>query len=88
MAEARVAYRLALLMANDEPWPALPEAGVLLELALGADGRPEAARLLRESGDAQMDQAWLRRLQSAARRAELPIALQGKAFALELEFLP
>ncbi|MDO6384924.1 energy transducer TonB [Uliginosibacterium sp. 31-12] len=75
-------------MADDEPWPALSEAGVLLELALAADGRPEAVRLLRASGDTQMDQAWLRRLQSAARRAELPAALQGKAFVLELEFLP
>ena len=51
---------------------------------VGADGRPQAATLVRSSGHELLDRAALNMIDAGALRARLPESLRGKAFAVAL----
>jgi protein TonB len=57
---------------------------VEIRFRVGADGRPQAATVVRSSGHEALDRAALTMIDAGALRARLPESLRGKAFVVAL----
>lgn len=73
-------YKRYPRVAIDNGW----EGEVRVRMAIGADGRIEALRVVGGSGHAVLDRQALEMFRSARPRVPIPAALRGRSFELEL----